>query len=95
MHRMHAWDPQRLEGAIGLSGIGVTVVNCQCGCWRFNPDPLKEQRVLLSAEPTLQPLLLESYDIDQAGHSLSSCLSLPSAELQWCVSHSMTHAFKV
>lgn len=27
MHCMHAWDPQRLEGATGLPGIGVTVVN--------------------------------------------------------------------
>ena len=26
-----------------------------CGCWDLNSDPLKEQPVLLTAEPSLQP----------------------------------------
>jgi hypothetical protein len=27
-----------------------------CGCWDFNSEPLEEQSVLLTAEPSLQPL---------------------------------------
>lgn len=27
-----------------------------CGCWESNPGSLKEQQVLLTAEPSLQPL---------------------------------------
>jgi hypothetical protein len=27
-----------------------------CGCWELNPGPLEEQSVLLTAEPSLQPL---------------------------------------
>ena len=26
-----------------------------CGCWKLNSDPLEEQAVLLTAEPSLQP----------------------------------------
>jgi hypothetical protein len=26
-----------------------------CGCWDLNSGPLKEQSVLLTAEPSLQP----------------------------------------
>ena len=29
-----------------------------CGCWELNPGPLEEQPVLLTAEPSLQPLPL-------------------------------------
>ena len=28
-----------------------------CGCWELNSRPLEEQSVLLTAEPSLQPLL--------------------------------------
>ena len=28
-----------------------------CGCWDLNPGPLEEQPVLLTAEPSLQPLM--------------------------------------
>ena len=35
-----------------------------CGCWELNSGPLKEQTVLLTAEPSLQPqLLLNSYNV--------------------------------
>ncbi|KAM7331959.1 hypothetical protein ACRRTK_008667 [Alexandromys fortis] len=27
-----------------------------CGCWELNSGPLEEQPVLLTAEPSLQPL---------------------------------------
>jgi hypothetical protein len=33
-----------------------------CGCWELNPGPLEEQPVLLSAEPSLQPLILTTPD---------------------------------
>ena len=29
-----------------------------CGCWELNPGPLEEQPVLLTTEPSLQPLSL-------------------------------------
>ena len=40
-------------------GTGVTD-NCElpCGYWELNPGPLEEQAVLLTAEPSLQILLL-------------------------------------
>jgi hypothetical protein len=28
-----------------------------CGCWELNSGPLEEQSVLLTAEPSFQPLL--------------------------------------
>jgi hypothetical protein len=31
-----------------------------CGCWDLNSEPLEEQSVLLTAEPSLQPRYLES-----------------------------------
>ena len=40
-----------------ISAVGVTDVwELPCGCWELNPGPLKEQPVLLTAEPSLQPL---------------------------------------
>ena len=41
------------------SGAGVTD-SCElpCGCWELNPDPLEEQPVLLTSEPSLIPLEL-------------------------------------
>ena len=41
---------------VGSTGTGVTD-SCEllCGCWELNPAPLKEQPVLLTAEPSLQP----------------------------------------
>ena len=29
-----------------------------CGCWELNSGPLEEQSVLLTAEPSLLPLIL-------------------------------------
>ena len=40
--RWHQWVPVSLRA--------VT-----CGCWGLNPDPLEEQPVLLTTEPSLQP----------------------------------------
>ena len=38
-------------------GTGVTsTCELPCGCWELNPGPLEEQPVLLTAEPSLQPL---------------------------------------
>jgi hypothetical protein len=34
---------------------GRKVWSAGCGCWELNSDPLKEQCVLLTAEPSLQP----------------------------------------
>ena len=31
-----------------------------CGCWELNSGPLEEQSVLLTTEPSLQPLQLSS-----------------------------------
>ena len=51
-----------------------------CGCWDLNSGPLEEQSVLLTAEPSLQPLKttltsdmeMQSLDFVQ----LVSCLAL-------------------
>ena len=32
-----------------------------CGCWELNSRPLEEQTVLLTSEPSLQPLGPDSY----------------------------------
>jgi hypothetical protein len=29
-----------------------------CGCWELNPEPLEEQSVFLTSEPSLQPIIL-------------------------------------
>jgi hypothetical protein len=41
-----AWSPR------------VAIFSCEapCGCCESNPRPLQEQQVLLTAEPSLQPL---------------------------------------
>ena len=46
--------PQRPEKATEFPGTGVTD-GCEptCGCWELNLGPLKEQPVLLSADPSL------------------------------------------
>ena len=46
--------PQRPEKATEFPGTGVTD-GCDptCGCWELNLGPLKEQPVLLSADPSL------------------------------------------
>ena len=35
----------------------LTTYSCEppCGCWELNSGPLKEQSVLLTTEPSLQP----------------------------------------
>ena len=39
--------------------ISLTTDGCEppCGCWELNSGPSEEQSVLLTAEPSLQPLL--------------------------------------
>jgi hypothetical protein len=40
------------------AGTGITdSCDLLCGCWELNPGPLEEQPVLLTAEPSLQPLI--------------------------------------
>jgi hypothetical protein len=38
----------------------LITVGCEppCGCWKLNSGPLEEQSVLLTTEPSLQPLVL-------------------------------------
>ena len=52
-----------------MSGLSACTLACQkrasylivddcklpCGCWKLNWGPLKEQPILLTAEPSLQP----------------------------------------
>jgi hypothetical protein len=35
----------------------IDVCEPPCGCWELNSEPLEEQSVLLTAEPSLQPPL--------------------------------------
>ena len=52
---MPAWCPWRPEEDVRSSGIGVTDGDeLPCGCWESNLDPLEEQPVLLTIEPSLQ-----------------------------------------
>lgn len=58
MHYLHAWCLQRPADTIKFPDIGVISV-CELlhGCLELDPDPLEEQPVFLSAEPSLQPLV--------------------------------------
>jgi len=46
-----------------------------CGCWDLNSGPLEEQSVLLTAEPSLQP-------ISQIYNSKSSTPKMPTQRIQ-------------
>ena len=50
-----AWYPQRPEEGVPSPGIGITD-RCDppCGCWESNLDPLEEQSMPLTSEPSLQ-----------------------------------------
>ncbi|KAM7326927.1 hypothetical protein ACRRTK_013294 [Alexandromys fortis] len=39
---------------------GIITDGCEppCGCWELNSGPLEEQSVLLTSEPSLQPLFV-------------------------------------
>ena len=39
-----------------------------CGCWELNSGPLEEQSVLLTTEPSLQPLCITFYLIYVHGY---------------------------
>ena len=53
--------PQRPVEGIGSPGTGV-IDGCEplCGFWELNPDPLQEQLVPLTTEPSLQPQYVPS-----------------------------------
>jgi hypothetical protein len=54
---MHAWGPKRSEKGLRLiPGIGYIDGELPCSCWKSNLGPLKEQPLLLTAEPSLQLL---------------------------------------
>jgi hypothetical protein len=51
-------------------GYWIPVTNgCEppCGCWELNSGPLEEQAVLLTPEPSLQPLKIVLKGICQMG----------------------------
>lgn len=60
---MHAWCLQRPEEAIGSPETEVTDgEGCAIkGALGLKPSPLEEQPMLLSTEPSLQPLNLAFY----------------------------------
>ena len=45
-----------------------------CGCWELNPGPLEEQPVLLTAEPSLQPLSFFPFASSFQRQQWSPCL---------------------
>lgn len=75
MHCMHAQYLGRLEEGVGVPGNGVAD-SCKLlsGFWKLNPGP---QLVLLTAEQSLQPLLLGSCLWKQRA-SGSYCCRLPT-----------------
>ena len=38
-----------------------TIGELPCGCWNLNLNPLEEEPMLLTSEPSLQPFLLLSF----------------------------------
>lgn len=56
------WCLQRPEGGFRSLGTEVTV-GCEqpCGCWKMNHKTLKEQPVLLTVDPLLQPQFPEIF----------------------------------
>ena len=41
---------------MSVSDIGIKdICELLCVCWELNPDPLEEQPVILTTEPSLQP----------------------------------------
>ena len=67
-----------------------------CGCWELNSGPLEEQAMLLTAEPSLQPivmLLLHVWVFFYLGHRCSGLsLHLDGLFLLW-VSSVILHPF--
>lgn len=61
--RVHALGGQKRASNL----LGQVTQGCElpCRCWELDPGPLEEQPVLLSAEPSLQPLHLFSSYISQ------------------------------
>ena len=43
----------RYPGAGGTDGFELL-----CSCWESNPDPLEEQSMLLTTEPSLSPFFM-------------------------------------
>ena len=64
-----------LHVSAGSSGTGA-MDGCEspCGCWGWNPGPLQDQHMLLTAEPSLytQPLIfnLGIYRVETKPYSL-------------------------
>ena len=90
-------------------GTGVTD-RCElsCGCWELNPGPLEEQSMLLTTEPSLQPiyhyqadlplsLVLIAVTMDPSGKQASNDCPLLSvfisSFLHLCIAHEPFHFF--
>lgn len=56
MHHICAWCPQ-FKGGSYIPGAGVTAASCHVGA-RIEPGPVKEQPVVLAAEPSPAPIFL-------------------------------------
>jgi hypothetical protein len=59
-----------------VRSIGTRVTNnCEllCGCWELNQDPLEEQPVFLTTEPSLQPKTRHLI-LNCCNHALGICL---------------------
>lgn len=53
-HYVYAWYPWRSEEGTGYPGTGIMdSYESPCGCWESNSDPLQQQQVLLTTEPSL------------------------------------------
>lgn len=66
VHHMHVWYPWRPEEGIVCPGTRVTGGEPPHGCWESKPDLLQEQLMLLTAEPSLQPLDLFYFILRQS-----------------------------
>lgn len=71
------WYPQRPKEHAASSGTGVPD-HCErpCGSWELNADPLEEQQVLLTAEPPLYPIFVNSAVASLLGTTLTTSMLL-------------------
>lgn len=70
VHCMYAWSLQKPEG-ISYSGTRVMSGYAPlCGCRKINLDPLREQKILFTTKPYLQPLCTP---VSQTHHVTKEC----------------------
>lgn len=78
------------------TGTGITSDHePTCGCWGSNPGPPKEQPVLLTAEPSLQPYKKAVWELEMAHVVKCSQCKLKNLSLVLKLTHKGGHSNKL